>query len=49
MGTLKTISLYTGAGGLDLGLEASGFDTLIAVEMDKWACQTLRKNSQSGM
>ncbi len=44
MGNFKTISLYTGAGGLDLGLEAAGFDTAIAVEMDKWACQTLRAN-----
>lgn len=44
MGKFKIISLYTGAGGFDLGLEAAGFDTTIAIEMDKWACQTLRKN-----
>lgn len=41
---LKTISLYTGAGGLDLGLDASGFSTVIAIEIDKWAHQTLTAN-----
>lgn len=40
----KIVSLFTGAGGLDLGFEAAGFETSVAVEMDKWACRTLRKN-----
>lgn len=40
----KVVSLYTGAGGLDLGLEAAGFQTVVAVEMDKWACRTIRRN-----
>lgn len=39
-----TISLYTGAGGLDLGLEAAGFETGVAVEMDEAAVKTLRHN-----
>ena len=41
---LKTVSLYTGAGGLDLGLESAGFETTVAVEFNKWACSTLRHN-----
>ncbi len=27
-----------------MGMEAAGFETAVAVEMDKWACQTLRAN-----
>lgn len=42
--TLKAISLYTGAGGLDLGFEAAGFETCVAVEMDEHCVATLCAN-----
>ncbi len=41
---LKAISLYTGVGGIDFGLEATGIKTAVAVEMDAACCRTLRLN-----
>ena len=38
------ISFFTGAMGLDLGLEKSGVVFKLAVEKDKWAQKTIRAN-----
>jgi DNA (cytosine-5)-methyltransferase 1 len=38
------LSLFSGAGGLDVGLEAAGFAHLLCVESDEFARATLRRN-----
>jgi DNA (cytosine-5)-methyltransferase 1 len=43
-GRPTVLSLFTGAGGLDLGLEAAGFETRLCVEIDEDARRTLSSN-----
>lgn len=38
------ISLFSGGGGLDIGLEKAGFRTLACIEKDANCCETLRLN-----
>ncbi len=40
----SVVSLFSGAGGLDLGLEYSGFNTAVCVEYDPDCRETLRYN-----
>lgn len=41
---MRHISLFSGAGGLDLGFEAAGFEPTALVEVDPVACATLTHN-----
>lgn len=43
----SVVELFAGAGGLAIGLEAAGIKCAALNEIDKWACQTLRKNRPS--
>ncbi len=43
----SVLELFAGAGGLALGMEEAGLKCKALNEIDKWACQTLRKNRQN--
>lgn len=41
---MKLISLFSGAGGLDLGFQKAGFEIVAANEFDKTIWKTYEKN-----
>jgi DNA (cytosine-5)-methyltransferase 1 len=42
---LKMISLFTGAGGMDIGFHNAGFSTAVAIELDSNCIATFKKNA----
>ncbi len=42
--SLKAVSLFSGAGGMDVGVLQAGFDVLACIEIDKNCCDTLHAN-----
>ena len=45
---IRTLSLFSGAGGLDIGFRDLGFDIIESVEIEKKFCDTLKLNSGYG-
>ena len=45
---IKTLSLFSGAGGLDIGFTDVGFDIVSSVEIEKKFCETLELNTGEG-
>ncbi len=44
MSKLKHLSLFAGCGGIDLGFQWARIETVAAVEIKEFACNTLKKN-----
>lgn len=42
---IRTISLFSGGGGLDIGFEKAGFDILFATDFNHECCETLKMNA----
>ncbi|MCT2248799.1 DNA cytosine methyltransferase [Kocuria rhizophila] len=42
--SMKYVSVFSGAGGMDLGFERAGFEPLVCVDNDPIACATLKRN-----
>lgn len=38
------VSLFSGAMGLDIGLEQAGLRTVVAQDIDRWCVETIRQN-----
>ena len=45
---IKTLSLFSGGGGLDIGFSDAGFKIVECVEIEEKFAETLRKNSATG-
>ncbi len=41
---IPAVSFFTGCGGMDLGLEAAGYDQIASFEINELFCKTLRRN-----
>lgn len=42
----KAISLFSGVGGMDIGIRDAGFDVLVEIEFDEHCCATLEANRE---
>lgn len=45
---MTSVELFVGAGGLGMGVTLAGFRTIVAIDWDHWACETIRRNRERG-
>lgn len=45
---MNVVELFTGAGGLAMGVGLAGFQPKAVIELNRWACDTVRENAKRG-
>lgn len=43
----KVISIFTGAGGIDVGFHKAGYEVVYSTDLDEFSCETIKKNKIS--
>lgn len=43
---MQAVELFTGAGGLGIGISQAGFEPVAVVERDRYCCDTIRENQE---
>lgn len=46
---MRTVELFVGAGGLGMGVSRAGFAPAVAIELDRYCCDTIRQNQERGI
>ena len=46
---MNSVELFSGAGGLAIGVSKAGFCPQAVIERDKNACETIRENQRRGV
>jgi len=46
---MRAVELFTGAGGLGIGVSRADFEAAVVVERDRYCCDTIRENKERGL
>ena len=46
---MRTVELFTGAGGLGMGVCRAGFEAAVVIERDRYCCDTIRENQERNL
>ena len=46
---MRAIELFSGAGGLGIGVSRAGFTPAVVIERDRYCCDTIRENQERGL